>query len=144
MCDEFWQYNNEFQAANAKCALLIGGVQHLKPDHLQSFMARFPSMRRVKHGVGFADSAEVTVVAGNDGNGATGFGAEGVGIVLEKIPPGKAVGKVGGLIEHAVGLIGSRERQAYATDSIPRDIVVGEEALHPIKPTRDNGFSAGG
>jgi hypothetical protein len=96
------------------------------------------------HGVGFADSAEVTVVAGNDGNGATGFGAEGVGIVLEKIPPGKAVGKVGGLIEHAVGLIGSRERQAYATDLIPRDIVVGEEALHPIKPTRDNGFSAGG
>ena len=55
MCDEFWQYNNEFQAANAKCALLIGGVQHLKPDHLQSFMARFPSMRRVKHGVGFAE-----------------------------------------------------------------------------------------
>ena len=50
MCDEFWSYNAEFQSVGAQCALLIGGVQHLKPDHLQSFAMRFPNMRRVKHG----------------------------------------------------------------------------------------------
>ena len=50
MCDEFWSYNAEFQACGAQCALLIGGVQHLKPEHLQSFAMRFPNMRRVKHG----------------------------------------------------------------------------------------------
>ena len=31
MCDEFWSYNAEFQQCGAQCALLIGGVQHLKP-----------------------------------------------------------------------------------------------------------------
>ena len=50
MCDEFWSYNAEFQQVGAQCALLIGGVQHLKPEHLQSFAMRFPNMRRVKHG----------------------------------------------------------------------------------------------
>ena len=49
-CDEFWSYNAEFQACGAQCALLIGGVLHLKPEHLQSFAMRFPNMRRVKHG----------------------------------------------------------------------------------------------
>jgi uncharacterized OB-fold protein len=50
MCDEFWSYNAEFQQCGAQCALLIGGVQHLKAEHLQSFAMRFPNMRRVKHG----------------------------------------------------------------------------------------------
>eukprot|EP00966_Prymnesium_polylepis_P049998 1157822-Prymnesium_polylepis.1 len=53
MCDEFWEYNAEFQACGAQCALLIGGVQHLKPEHLQSFTMRFAGMRRVKHGSSF-------------------------------------------------------------------------------------------
>ena len=30
MCDEFWAYNAEFQSTGSKCALLVGGVQHLK------------------------------------------------------------------------------------------------------------------
>ena len=55
MCDEFWQYSAEFQAVGAKSALLIGGVQHLKPEHLQSLAARFPNMRKVKHGPGFSE-----------------------------------------------------------------------------------------
>lgn len=50
MCDEFWEYNAEFQARGAQCALLIGGVHHLKREHLQSFILRFPGIRRVKHG----------------------------------------------------------------------------------------------
>lgn len=55
MCDEFWQYNAEFQASGSKCALLVGGVQHLKTEHLTSFFARFPSTRRVRHGASFAE-----------------------------------------------------------------------------------------
>lgn len=55
MCDEFWQYSAEFQAVGAKSALLIGGVQHLKQEHLQSLAARFPNLRKVKHGPGFSE-----------------------------------------------------------------------------------------
>uniref|UniRef100_A0A7S3RZ30 RanBP2-type domain-containing protein n=1 Tax=Emiliania huxleyi TaxID=2903 RepID=A0A7S3RZ30_EMIHU len=55
MCDEFWAYNAEFQSTGSKCALLVGGVQHLKVEHLNSFAARFPSTRRVRHGASFAE-----------------------------------------------------------------------------------------
>ena len=64
MCDEFWQYNAEYAKYTAEahsidtsggCALLVGGVQHLQSQHLNSFFARFPDTRRVKHGVGASE-----------------------------------------------------------------------------------------
>ena len=55
MCDAFWEYNAEFQSCGAQCALLIGGIQHLKQEHVQSFTLRFGNMRRVKHGAGFSE-----------------------------------------------------------------------------------------
>jgi hypothetical protein len=95
------------------------------------------------HAGGFADAAEVAVVADGEGDGAAGRLGEGGGVVGVKIPADEALGQVGGLGQHAVALVGAGEGEADAAHLGPGEVVLGEEAQHALDPTGDDGGGAG-
>src|SRR5690606_16086633 len=71
------------------------------------------------HRVGFADPTEVTIVAGDHLDRASGFGGKGGGVVGEEVPTDEALRQVGGFFEHAIGLVGAGEGETDAGNLLP-------------------------
>src|SRR5690606_25393010 len=88
-------------------------------------------------------AAVIAVIADDERNLTSGLLRQGRRVVAAKVPALKACRQIRGAFEHAVALVGTRYRQTDSTHIVPRETVVGEEAIDSVNPTLHDRCSPG-